>query len=189
VTALLRSRDSHIFERVEDDWYVEPPWCSRRLFEVESFTGTIWDPACGGGNIPEAAKQAGYAVHASDIADRGYPGSYCLDFFKSGARHAAIVCNPPYSIGGKFVRHALTLADKVAVIFPLARLNAAHWIHATPLRRVWLLSPRPSMPPGRVIAAGLKPGGGRVDFCWLVFERGYGGTPELRWLYRDGVER
>jgi hypothetical protein len=43
-------------------------------------------------------------------------------------------------------------------------------------------------PPGDVIAAGDKPGGGRVDFCWLIFERGYSGFPELRWLHREGVQ-
>jgi hypothetical protein len=41
-------------------------------------------------------------------------------------------------------------------------------------------------PLGDVIAAGHKPGG--VDFCWLVFERGYSGFPELRWLHREGVQ-
>jgi hypothetical protein len=44
-----------------------------------------------------------------------------------------------------FALHALSLATaKVAMIFPVARLNAAHWLRATPLRRVWLLTPRPS---------------------------------------------
>ena len=85
------------------------------------------------------------------------------------------------------MRHAIEVTGlKVAVIFPTARLNAAHWIRETPLRRVWLLTPRPSMPPGHVIAAGQKAGGGKVDFCWLVFERGHQGPAELRWLYRDG---
>ena len=79
---------------------------------------------------------------------------------------------------------------KVAIIFPVARLNAAHWLKGTPLRRIWLLTPRPSTPPGRVIAAGQKPGGGKTDFCWLVFEQGYTGRPELNWLHRDdGRER
>jgi hypothetical protein len=103
-----------------------------------------------------------------------------------------VVCNPPFNIAEQFVRHALEVTGlKVAVIFPTARLNAAngpkgkYWIRGLPLRRVWLLTPRPSMPPGHVIAAGGKPGGGKMDFCWLVFERGYQGPTELRWLRRD----
>lgn len=51
----------------------------------------------------------------------------------------------------------------------------------------WLMTPRPSMPPGHVIARGEKPGGGKMDFCWLVWDRSYHqGAPELRWLRRDG---
>jgi hypothetical protein len=44
------------------------------------------------------------------------------------------------------------------------------------------------MPPGFVIARGEKPGGGKVDFAWLIFERGYNGVPELVWLHRDHDE-
>jgi hypothetical protein len=29
------------------------------------------------------------------------------------------------------------------------------------------------MPPGHTITAGEKPGGGKMDFCWLVWECGY----------------
>ena len=54
-----------------------------------------------------------------------------------------------------------------------------------PLRRIWFLTPRPSMPPGAMILAGMKPGGGREDFAWYVFLRGYDGHPEARWLRRD----
>jgi hypothetical protein len=95
------------------------------------------------------------------------------------------VTNPPFNIAGQFVLHALGRAAKVAIIFPVARLKAAHWMRGTPLRRVWLMTPRPSMPPGHVIAAGEKPGGGKVDYCWLVWERGYTGPHELDWLRRD----
>jgi hypothetical protein len=185
-TGSRKRLEAHRWDRAGEDWYVEPAWCSERLFEEEPFVGTVWDPACGGGNIPEAAKAAGYGTHASDLVDRGYPGSYSLDFFKSDARHAGIVTNPPFKIAGEFALHALKLAHKVAIIFPTARLNAAHWITGTPLRRVWLLSPRPSMPPGHVIAAGGKPSGGKMDYCWLVLDRAYTGSPELRWLRRDG---
>jgi hypothetical protein len=41
------------------------------------------------------------------------------------------------------------------------------------------------MPPGHVIARGEKPGGGKMDYCWLVWEIGYEGPPEMRWLRRD----
>jgi hypothetical protein len=46
-------------------------------------------------------------------------------------------------------------------------------------------NPRPSMPPGEVILRGEKPGGGKTDFAWLVFEQGYTGEPGIGWLRRE----
>ena len=182
-------RDSHIFERETHDHYVEPEWCSVRLFEEEVFNkqNTILDACCGFGRVSDAAKAAGYRVDSCDIVDRGYAGlSRVQDFLKRKAPVAQLVCNPPFTLVPEFVDKALVLgATKAAVIFPVARLNAAHWIRDTPLRRVWLMTPRPSMPPGYVIALGEKPGGGKVDFSWLVFERGFNGRPEMNWLRRD----
>jgi hypothetical protein len=32
-----RQRDTHIFVRDPEDFYLEPSWCSERLFDVEPF--------------------------------------------------------------------------------------------------------------------------------------------------------
>ncbi len=81
----------------------------------------------------------------------------------------------------------MTNPDSIAAV-PVGRLNAAHWLKGTPLARVWLMTPRPSMPPGHVITRGEKPGGGKVDFCWLVWTRGRTAPAEMRWLRRDAVK-
>jgi hypothetical protein len=185
-TTALRERKSHVWDREADEHYVEPEWCSERLFQEEIFTGEVHDPCCGFGTIPESARRGGLNATASDLVDRGYERGFVTDFLASNVGRENIVCNPPFNIAREFTLHALKLAArKVAVIFPTARLNAAHWLRDTPLRRIWLLTPRPSMPPGHVIASGGKPQGGKMDFCWLVFEQGYVGAPELRWLHRD----
>jgi hypothetical protein len=181
-----RPRRSHIFDRDDDDFYVEPVWCSERLFAVETFTGLIWDPAAGSGTIPRSARAAGLSNFASDIADHGCGPRQ--DFLTAPAPAVAfsIVTNPPFKLARAFVERALTLgAAKVAIIFPTARLNAARWLKPLPLAKIYLLTPRPSMPPGEVIARGEKPGGGKTDFCWLVFDRTHSGPPELWWLHRD----
>jgi hypothetical protein len=185
-------RLAHNFARDEHDWYVEPEWCSQRLFEEEKFEGEILDPACGWGRIVRAAIDAGYPARASDIVIRP-SGDAAVDGLKREANFrdcdgpaVNIVCNPPYRSYPLFAQQALRLVRrKVALIFPTARLHAAHWISGAPLRRIWLMSPRPPMPPGSYLEAGHRPGGGRVDFCWLVFEHGYSGPAELRWLRRD----
>jgi hypothetical protein len=181
-----RPRRSHIFDRDDHDYYVEPPWCSERLFAVEPFAGLIWDPAAGSGTIPRAARAADLSTFASDVADHGCGPRQ--DFLTAPAPAVAfsIVTNPPFKLARAFVERALTLgAAKVAIIFPTARLNAARWLEPLPLTRVWLLTPRPSMPPGEVITRGEKPGGGKTDFCWLVFDRAHSGPPTMWWLHRD----
>ena len=168
-----------------DEHYVEPLWCSERLFQEEKFTGQVYDPACGFGRIVLSAHKAGHTAYGSDITDRGWD-STTQDFLKHRGMHDNIVSNPPFNILPAFARHAASLArHKVALVMPSARLHAAHWLQALPLARVWLMTPRPSMPPGHHILAGGKVGGGKTDYAWLVFERDYRGTPELKWLHRD----
>jgi hypothetical protein len=168
-----------------DEHYVEPEWVSKRLFEEEKFEGRIYDPACGFGRIVVSALQAGYQAVGSDLVNRGWD-STPQNFFKHRSHHDNIVTNPPIDVVLPFTVHALKYARcKVAVIMPTARLNAARWLEALPLQRIWLLTPRPSMPPGHVITSGGKVGGGKSDYCWLVFAQGYEGAPEMKWLHRD----
>jgi hypothetical protein len=169
---------AHRWDKELHGWYVEPQWCSERLFDVEKFVGSIHDPCCGIGRLADAAHSAGYTTHASDLVDRGYWNlKGCADFLAcSRALAKNIVCNPPFNRCDDFVRHALGLTSpdgKVAMIWLVRRLNAARWLADTPLARIHLLTPRPSMPPGQVILAGEKPGGGTQDFAWLVFEHGH----------------
>jgi len=179
---------AHVWKKEPDGFYVEPEWCSVRLFEVEKFAGTIWDPACGIGRVVEAARRAGYRTIATDIVDRGCPQfNGPLDFLDDcgGIVVANIVTNPPFTQCDRFVRRAMSVTtNKIAMIWLTRRLNAARWLQDTPLARIYLLTPRPSMPPGHVILAGEKPGGGKQDFCWLVFECGHAGPPDVRWLHR-----
>jgi hypothetical protein len=173
-------RSSYIWPRSKLDHYVEPLWVPQRHFDVEPYVGEVIDPAEGLGRIPQAARDHGHCAVGSDIAT-GH------DFFASNQVVANIVSNPPFDIIEEFTKHALRLARcKVALIWPLRRLPAARWLQDTPLRTIWCLTPRPSMPPAHVILNGGKVGGGKEDFVWLVFEHSYSGGPEVRWLHRDG---
>jgi hypothetical protein len=187
---IAKPRNSHIFERHAYDRYVEPMWCSTALFAVERFQGLVWDPACGLGNVLKAARSAGYSTYGSDIAEDATGAIQDFLTAIAPAPKFSVVCNPPFSLIGKFAERALELgACKVAMICPTARLNAAHWLELKPLSRIWLLTPRPSMPPVEVILRGEKPGGGRTDFCWLVFEPDYEGEPMIGWLHRETEPR
>lgn len=186
----IKKLDAHVWEREANEHYVEPPWTSERLFADEPFNGEVYDPCCGFGRIVESARKAGLTAYGSDLIDRGFSGAKSgIDFLTTEIEDVDnIVCNPPFDIAAAFAAKALTTARKrVAMIFPTARLNAAHWLRGTPLMRVWLMTPRPSMPPGHTITAGEKPGGGKMDYCWLVWSHSWhvNVAPELKWLRRD----
>lgn len=191
MTDTATSKNAHIWERHPEDWYVEPHWCSRRLFDVERFEGHVTDPACGLGRIIESAEDAGLLAFGFDLVKRSDWCLQTIDFLSeiSAGTFRNIVSNPPFGIADEFAKHALEVTEhKVALLLPTKWMNSAArgaWLETTPLRRVWLLSPRPSMPPGPVIEAGVKPGNGTTDFAWFVWLRGYDGHPEVRFLRRD----
>ena len=193
VATPLRARAAHVWTREKDDHYVEPAWVPDLLFAAERFDGKVWDPACGFGTIPDAARRAGLDAVGTDLVNRGPGCSFAIDFMGAPVLAPNIVSNPPFASGVilPFIERALAVATgKVAMLMPTVWANSARtsaWLETTPLRREYRIGPRPSMPPGHVIAAGEKPQGGKVDFSWFVWLRGYGGRPEMRWLRRERV--
>lgn len=186
----LRKRESSLWAREADDWYVEPEWCSLRLFQEEKFAGTVYDPAAGRGTIVISAVKSGLVAIGSDIVDRGWDSTLTPhNFLESEHRRDNIVSNPPFKIARPFVDRALELArNKVAMLLPVAWVqgdNRSRWLQGTPLRRIWFITPRPSIPPGDIVVSGGKVGQGSTDFAWFVWLRGYDGSPEVRWLRRD----
>lgn len=194
-----RAKKAHVWERDPDSWYSEPSWTFDRLFQEELFVGAIHDPSCGRGNVVQSARAAGYVATGSDIAssiDRGNPEAYPLrDFMQvpEDVRFANIVSNPPFNLCDPrgqpdrcFVRKALRQTDgKVAFLLPTVWVNARSWLRQTPLYRVWWLTPRPSIPPRRLLQDGAKASGGTKDFMIMVWFNGYDGPPTFKWLHRD----
>ena len=174
--------------------------CSARLFQAEKFPGGIFDPACGRGNIVVSARLNMVCAEGFDIQDRGAlsTGARPLDFLNTEdwprrvtffGRVKNIVCNPPFKLADKFVVRALELAThKVAMLLPATwhfGSKRAKWLETTPLARIYALTPRPSMPPGAVVLAGGKPGGGTKDFAWYVWHQGHKGPATQHYLHRD----
>lgn len=62
-------------KRQIEDYYATDPIAIHKLCKVESFTPTVFEPACGGGHMVRALREHGYRVLASDIVDRG--GGVC----------------------------------------------------------------------------------------------------------------
>lgn len=173
-------RKSHLWERSDFDWYVEPTRATEQLLAVEHFEGSIWDPACGGGNIVKTCIEAGYDAIGTDILRRVDDQWFVSerDFLSTDRVMADnIVTNPPYfrAKGTEaFIKHALKLCAGKVCIFAdirfLAGAERANGIYREhPPNRIWIITPRVSCPPGEYLMAGNKAGNGSSDYCWLIW--------------------
>jgi hypothetical protein len=191
-------KKAHVFQRDPHDWYVENQACTRALLRVERFFGTVWNPACGQGNIMRACRATGLEAVGSDVVRRaGFDDDawWCGvgDFLQDSRAPSfeSIITNPPFfkAKGTEaFIRKALRVARHKVAIFTDVKFLAggarASGLYAEhPPSRVWILSPRPSCPPGEWLKAGNKAGGGTADWVWAVWSLTEPRQPtQLNWL-------
>jgi hypothetical protein len=100
-----------------DNFYQTPPEATRTLLAFESFSSTVWEPACGLNAIGRILEDVDYEVILSDLVDRGCANrdgelQAVGDFLASRKDEAVdgpdIVSNPPYGeVLNDFVAHAL----------------------------------------------------------------------------------
>ena len=104
------------------DLFDTPPVALAPLFEHEPLLAgvtTVAEPFCGKGNLVVAMRERGLTVFASDILDRGCPGSTVLDFGEMTERPpgcCVLISNCPYSGAMGFIEHALALRFRVVVL-------------------------------------------------------------------------
>jgi hypothetical protein len=170
-----------------EDFYRTGEIATRALMAVEKFPGTVWECACGTGDMSRVLETGSeiLRVYSSDLVDRGYgiPGP---DFLRCpaiiGIDH--IITNPPYRYVDDFVAKALELAPpgKIAFIARLQWLEGQRrkkrFFDATPPSRVWVFPYRIPMTRGDLATPRI----GLVAFAWYVWDRSHVGPPQLGWL-------
>lgn len=181
------------FERDTFDWYVEPEWTVDLLRQQVPFEGSIWDPACGSCTIPKVFKAWKHETFASDIVLRGTGQHDVIDFLSPAAveikgRCNNIVSNPQYKLAEEFAYRALELARQRVAMLVNIKFLASQRRHTlfttTPVESVFILSTRPSMPPGDKVHTR---GNGSMDFAWIVWDKrqSHSQRPSICWLKRQ----
>lgn len=178
---MIGARDADTADSL--DSYPTPPMAVEALLRVETFTGPIWEPACGSGNISRTLEVAGHTVVSTDIVSRGY-GTPGVDFLLTRRRVPNIVTNPPYRIGDAFARHALTLVEnKLCLLMRLAWLEGKarkRLFEESGLSRVWVFSGRlPRM--HREGWDGPK-STSTMAFAWFVWSVDGDWPPRIGWI-------
>lgn len=161
-------------DRVPNDYFRTHESATRALLAVETFSGTVWEPACGSGEMAKVLLDAEGVerIVATDLIDRGY-GEAGRNFLMvdppPGVDH--LVTNPPFELLDAFANRALdlNLPGKVALFARLAWLEGAarrRGVFARgQLSRVWVFPQRP------LLARSDGPyQTGLIAFAWFVFE-------------------
>ncbi len=177
-------------EREHNDYYATHPSAVYPLFDVEKFTPTVLEPACGEGHMARAISECGYEGVSSDIADRGF--GEVSDFFVLRHTPYDIITNPPYKLQSEFVEHAMEVlrpGGKLALFLKIQFLESAkrrELFAKYPPARIYVFSKR-----ARTAKNGdfSSIGSALACFAWFVWERGYAGKPEVDWIEPKEVGR
>ena len=108
-----------------------------------------YTPAGGGAFLRALRDLDGLQVKANDTDSHSWAvqhgGATCCDLFRLHTKADRVVGNPPFSNAEAHVERCLQLADEVAFLMPLDRLETAgrlaFWQRHPP-RRIWVLAER-----------------------------------------------
>lgn len=174
-----------------DNFYQTPVAATRTLLALESFSSSIWEPACGLGAISKVLEEQGYEVILSDLVDRGAANSdgelQAIGDFLASRRDegnsADIVTNPPYGeVLNDFVAHALRVhrPRKMALLLNLNFMcgfadEARNFVmDENPPARVYVFKRR--LPMMHREGWDGKKASSRMNTAWFVWELQEDGT-------------
>lgn len=199
-----KQRQAHVWAQDPHGWYVEPESCTEQLVAVEPLVGWTWDPCCGGGNIVRALRRCGVIAIGTDLVrrvpsdTRWFLGERDFVTGRPVPTWFNLMFNPPFFRGKgteAFIRRGIELAGSnplagKMVVFAdvnfLASERRANGLwREHPPHRVWIITPRPSCPPGEHLLAGGEAKDGTADWCWMVWDlRSPPARTEIDWLRR-----
>lgn len=172
-------------ERQHEDFYATEPKATQWLCKIETFEGTILEPACGEGHISEQLKKAGYEVVSRDIVDRGYGEVADFLAIDNTQFNGNIVTNPPYRYAQEFVEKALSIIPegmKVAMFLKLQFLESQsrrHLFNTQPSIRIWVSSSRLKCAMNANFDAYTS---SAASYAWFVWQKGFKGETTIKWF-------
>lgn len=181
--ATLGAQGHALEPREQNDYYATDPKAIDYLFDKVSFSGDIWEPACGEGHLSKRMIEHGKTVFSSDLIDRGF-GVGGVDFLKCDEVFSGdIITNPPYKYAKEFTEKALQLVGdggKVAMFLKIQFLEGKarrSFFEENPPRKILVSTTR-------ILCGknGVFEGTSAVCYAWFVWEKGYKGNPEIEWI-------
>lgn len=176
-------------EREENDFYATNPKALKLFLEEleEDNIGldkNIWECSCGQGHLSKELIRNGFNVKSSDLINRGF--GEVKDFLKTEEKfYGDILTNPPFKLADKFVEKGISLitfGSKLILFLKIQFLESEdryNLFKKYPLKYVYVHSSRQQCAKD-----------GRFDkykattqfYAWFVWEKGFNGRTEIRWI-------
>lgn len=184
--ATLGARNYAQYDRETNDYYATEPKALELLLDLETFSPTVWECACGEGHLAEVLVNRGYKVISSDLIDRGY-GYGGIDFLESTKQFDGdIITNPPYKYAQEFVEHALdvvTEGHKVVMFLKVQFLEGKarkELFKKYPPKKIYVSSSRLRCAMNGDFEKYAK--SNAVAYAWFIWEKGFTGDTVVRWF-------
>lgn len=183
-------------ERDSSDYYATDGVAIDKLLSVcpPPLPGTIWECACGRGDLSKRLIDNGYSVVSSDIADRGY-GKAGVDFLSTLILPCkgitTILTNPPYKYALEFVLHALQLLSSTGqgqvymflkTTFLEGKKRKEQLFTPYPPKCIYQFSERVLCAKNAEFEKMKAGGGSAVAYAWYVWEIGHKGETIVKWI-------
>ena len=144
---------------------------------------SIWEPACGAGHISRVLEKNGFLVQSTDLIDRGYGDK--LNYLTCPIKKwgGDIITNPPFKLSSEFIEKSISILNdksKLLLLLPIRYLETKtryYLFKRFMPKYIYVYSYRISIGKGGNFA-----GDNAVAYCWLIWEKGYQGDPQIRFI-------
>ena len=170
--------------REDKDFYSTDPQAIDYLLKHEKFSKSVWECACGNGNLSKRLEYYGYDVKSTDLIYRGYGEKESIDFLEQKEHFKGdIITNPPFKYANEFVLKALELTNqKVAMFCRIQFLETQkryeQIFNKYPPKKVLIFVKRIKCYPNNCDSINNS----AICYCWIIWDKQYKGNPKLEWI-------
>lgn len=188
VAGMSKTTNAKAKDRAEFDYYATDPVAIDCLIPEVELNQKIWECACGEGHLSERLADYGYEVYSTDLIDRGY-GDDFFDFLKCSHKFEGdIITNPPFKYFEQFMTKGLECINEGNKLILLGKIQILEgqkrgkFFIQNPPRMVLVFSKRLQCARNGDF---VNFSDGMQAYAWFVFEKGYKGKTELRWVNNE----
>jgi hypothetical protein len=181
-------------DREINDFYATPPIATNALIRycqnnnIDIFSKTIFEPACGKGHISECFKNIGCNVISHDLVDRNYADKL-EDFLQTNYENLDynIITNPPYKFAKEFVEKSIESINNdnyVCMLLKITFLEGTKRLEMFkkyPPYKILIFSDRINCSAGGDFNKDSELGGA-VGYAWYIWKKGNNNLPTIDWI-------